>query len=298
MSNAFIPADIGPHPNREHASLGRRAYRLEPDPQTAPVVQWIFAQRLAGHSMARITRALNEAGIPCPSAADPERNTHRSGQAWSLTTVRAILANPRYTGRQVWNRQPTAMDLIDPGNTRLGHRQVQRRGLPDGWVISARPAHPALVSEQDFIAVQGVRAVREDADPGRRYRLAGLLRCGICGRRLESCWSNGRPAYRCRHGHSSASAPDPGRPGNLYIREDRILPHLPALHLLLTAADPATGRRRRRTGQDADVNRPASGEAVISYLRARQITLTYHPATGTLQADTPGDAKAVIGLAS
>jgi hypothetical protein len=34
----------------------------------------MFAQRLAGHSAARITRALNDAGVPCPSAADPGRN--------------------------------------------------------------------------------------------------------------------------------------------------------------------------------------------------------------------------------
>jgi site-specific DNA recombinase len=27
-----------------------------------------------------------------------------------------------------------------------------------------------------------------------------LLACGVCGRRLESAWSNGKPAYRCRHG--------------------------------------------------------------------------------------------------
>ena len=46
------------------------------------------------------------------------------------------------------------------------------------------------------------------------------------------------------------------------------------------------------------MNRPASEEDVIRYLRARQITLTYHPVAGTLQADTPGDVKAVIGLAS
>jgi Recombinase len=70
-------------------------------------------------------------GASCP---------HRSGQAWTLFTVRAILANPRYTGRQVWNRQPTSHDLIDAANTGLGHRQVQRWAQPDGWVISARPA--------------------------------------------------------------------------------------------------------------------------------------------------------------
>jgi len=150
----YLLADAGPHPNRAHAAWGRRARRLETDQETATVVRWIFAQRLAGHSVARITRALNEAGIPCPSAADPGRNTHRAGLAWSLATMRAILANPRYTGRQVWNRQPSAMNLIDPANTGLGHRQVQRWGPPEGWVISARPSHPALVSEEDFIAVR------------------------------------------------------------------------------------------------------------------------------------------------
>jgi site-specific DNA recombinase len=41
-------ADAGPHPNKAHAAWGRRAHRLEPDPATAPVVTWMFVQRLAG----------------------------------------------------------------------------------------------------------------------------------------------------------------------------------------------------------------------------------------------------------
>src|SRR6266849_5859597 len=49
---------------------------------------------------------------PCPSAADPGRNPHRTGAGWTLRTVAAILANPRYTGRQVWNRQRTDFDLV------------------------------------------------------------------------------------------------------------------------------------------------------------------------------------------
>ena len=64
-------ADAGPHPNKAHAAWGRRAHRLEPDPVTAPVVTWMFGQRLTGHSAARITRALNDAGIPCSSAESP-----------------------------------------------------------------------------------------------------------------------------------------------------------------------------------------------------------------------------------
>jgi site-specific DNA recombinase len=86
--------DAGPHPNKVHASWGRRAHRLEPGPATAQVVTWIFAQRLAGHSVARITRALNDAGMPSPSAADPERNPHRTGAAWRLRTV-ATCPRPR-----------------------------------------------------------------------------------------------------------------------------------------------------------------------------------------------------------
>jgi site-specific DNA recombinase len=153
-------ADAGPHPNKAHGAWGRRAHRLEPDPGTAHVVTWMFVQRLDGHSVARIARTLNDAGIPCPSAADPDRNPHRPGTAWTLGAVTSILGNPRYTGRQVWNRQRTDSELADPADIALGHRQVQRWNLPEGWVISARPAHPALVSEADFIAAQAVNAAR------------------------------------------------------------------------------------------------------------------------------------------
>jgi site-specific DNA recombinase len=100
----------------------------------------MFAQRLAGHSRARIARALNEAGIPCPSAADPGRNPHRTGTAWTLGTVTTILGNPRYTGRQVWNRQRTDSELADPANTSLGHTSVQRWTCPTGG--SSPPGPP------------------------------------------------------------------------------------------------------------------------------------------------------------
>jgi hypothetical protein len=171
--------------------------------------------------VARIARALNEAGVPCPSASDPVRNPHRTGTGWSLGTVATILSNPRYTGRQVWNRQRTDRDLADPADVSLGHKSVQRWNLPDGWVISRNPAYPALVSEADFIAAQDISAARGPAPAAgpaaprkRRYLLARLLVCGGCGRRMESAWSNGKPAYRCRHGHTSASRPGQGRAKN------------------------------------------------------------------------------------
>ena len=206
----------------------------------------------------------------------------------------AILANPRYTGRQVWNRQRTDTELADPANVTLGHKSVQRWNLPDGWVISSRPAHPALVSEDDFVAAQGINAARGPVPHNgpvlRRYRLAGLLTCGLCGRRMESAWSNGKPAYRCRHGRTSAMAPDPACPKNTYIREEKLLAHLPALHLLLTS--PAV-RARRRTRAGADVRSTISPGEVIGYLREHEITLTWNPAAAALQAHATQTAKTV-----
>jgi hypothetical protein len=52
----------------------------------------------AGHSVARIARALNESGVSCPSAAHPERNSHRRVTGWTLGAVTTILQNPRYSG--------------------------------------------------------------------------------------------------------------------------------------------------------------------------------------------------------
>jgi hypothetical protein len=185
--------------NRAHAAWGRRLHRLEPNPSTALHVQWIFAQRLAGGSVASIARDLNERGVPCPSAADPDRNQHRDRRTWMLTTVAAILANPRYTGRQVWNRQRTDQDHLDPHGGIARRQQVQRWNPAPHRAISQTVAHPPLVSEHDFIAVQAIHTVPLPRDgAARSYLLAGLVYCGICGRVMDSYWAHHRPAYRRR----------------------------------------------------------------------------------------------------
>jgi hypothetical protein len=52
-------------------------------------------------------------------------------------------------------------------------------------VISEGRTHPALVSDADFTAAQGItaQAVPEDGSQ-RRYALTGLLICASCRRRL------------------------------------------------------------------------------------------------------------------
>ena len=217
--------DGGPHPNRVHAKWGRRLQKLEPDPATAPHVEWIFERRSTGCSIAGIARELNERGVPSPSRSDVDRNRHRTASPWTVQTVAAILGNPRYTGRQVWNRVANERDKVTLGSGRPG----QRPNRADQWAVSASLAHTPLVSTRMFAAVQEVRASRPTGDGASRlYLLAGLVVCRVCGRRMDSNWVHGRASYRCRHGRTSARALDPGAPKILYWREDRLLARVAA----------------------------------------------------------------------
>jgi hypothetical protein len=49
---------------------------------------------------------------------------------WETTAIRAILLNPRYTGRQVWNRVRTDEVLIDVDDVALGHENRHRWNDP------------------------------------------------------------------------------------------------------------------------------------------------------------------------
>ncbi|MBM2620482.1 recombinase family protein [Actinoplanes sp. LDG1-06] len=135
-------ADGGPHPNPSKAAEGKRLHRLEPDPVTARVVARIFNEYVAGQGMTSIARGLTQDGIAFPSAYDRARNPHRHTQVWETTAIRAILQNPRYTGRQVWNRARTDEVLIDVDDVALGHENRHRWNDPSQWTWSrGGPTH-------------------------------------------------------------------------------------------------------------------------------------------------------------
>ena len=147
--------DAGPHPNRAHAAWGRRRQRLDPDPVAAPTVRWIFAERLTGRSVAGIARELNERGVLCPSATDPARNRHRSGQSWNLRSVAVILANPHANGVDAGRRADLAQ-TGHPGPT---------RDHPLRFGIASLPHDRPL----DGVVREGCRPIASSG-PGRQER--------------------------------------------------------------------------------------------------------------------------------
>ena len=229
--------DAGPHPNPAKAADGRRLHRLEPDPIAAPVVRRIYREYLAGHGLHAISEGLTRDGIACPSAHDPARNSHRLGVGWPKSAIVVILTNPRYTGRQVWNKQRKAEVLLDIEDVAAGYETKFKWNEPGSWIWSDNIAHEPLVSVEDFEAVQAVRLNRRRRDPeaplqrkqrasDRDYLLSRLLHCSLCGRKMESTFNHGRPHYRCRYPAEYAEANGIKHPRTVYVREDHIVPHL------------------------------------------------------------------------
>jgi hypothetical protein len=117
-----------------------------------------------------IAEALTRDGIACPSAYDRARNPHRTGEAWAKGAVRVILTNPRYTGRQVWNKQRTDEVLLDINDVALGHTSIMRWNPTSRWIVSKDVVHEPLVSDEAFELVQQqlVRRARTGTHPRSR----------------------------------------------------------------------------------------------------------------------------------
>jgi site-specific DNA recombinase len=224
--------DAGPHPTPGKAALGIRIHRLEPDPATAQIVVRIFEEYVSGKGLFAIAESLTRDGVPSPSAYDRARNPHRNGRGWSKTAVRAILINPRYTGVAVWGRQRRDEVLVDVEDVAAGHRTKLRWNDEDAWVRSPGVAHEPLISAELFEAAQTRRAangrttIRKPRRTPRPYLLRGLLRCGLCDRRMQGSWNHDQAYYRCRYPTEYALPQRTHHPRIVYIREMHIVPPL------------------------------------------------------------------------
>lgn len=129
----------------------RTRVRLEIAPRESQVVRLIFAWRVHGQlSAPDIAARLATDPDLYPAPADP---TTGLPTPWTPSTIRAVLCNPKYLGRQVWGRH---------------HRG--RRAPCSAWVWSDTWAHPALIDADTFATAQQPRraAPAEPSQAGRK----------------------------------------------------------------------------------------------------------------------------------
>jgi site-specific DNA recombinase len=119
---------------------------------------------------------------------------------------------------------------IDVHDVALGHHT--RMGWNDAhdWVRSKEQTHEPLISDDLCDAAQAAftekrRTTQRTPIEGRHYVLAGLVRCGACGRRMEGSRNNGKPDDRGQI-HRDDPVDRAGHPPTMYLKEEAILPQV------------------------------------------------------------------------
>lgn len=147
--------------------------RLVVDEVEATVVRAIFRAWVEGKALKAIAAQLNSDGIAAPH---DRGNGNKIGRGWPHSTVRAILANERYTGRVTWN---TSKWVRVPG--KRSRRRVDR---PESeWRVLDVP-ELRVIDDDTFRAAQ--RRFRKgrgrvEGTAKSPHLLTGLLICGVCG---------------------------------------------------------------------------------------------------------------------
>ncbi|TQM85467.1 recombinase-like zinc beta ribbon protein [Saccharothrix saharensis] len=230
----YVVGDGGPHPNPRKASEGYRLRVLAIDEPSAEVVRRIFAEYLSGRGDRAIATGLNRDRIPCPSARRPDQNRHRLADGWQGSTVRAILDNPRYTGFAFFGRWARQETLLDPDDVAAGYVIRFRRASADRIVRSRKPAHPAIVSVEEFTQAHLLRksksagelktarkTERAERPTKRPYLFRGIVRCTACGRKMEASPRARGVYYRCPARTLAPGSPALAtHPPTVYLRED------------------------------------------------------------------------------
>ena len=263
-------ADAGPHPNPAKAADGKRLHKLEPDPETAWVVRRIFAEYLAGRGLFAIAEGLTRDRIPSPSQHDAARNPHRTGQGWAKSAVRAILRNPRYTGRQVWNKQRKDEILLDVNDVARGYETRLRWNDTGQWVWSD------TIAQEPLVSVGGLRG-RPGHHGRRRARPAGQPRDPPAGHATPTPCAAGCTAgsasagckastttaayYRCRYPKEYALASHVRHPGNVYLREADVLPAIDRWLAVIFAPAPAHPDHPRDASSPGPARHPRARRA-------------------------------------
>lgn len=171
----------------------------------AEVVRAIYSQYLKGSSMNAISRAIAGQDYPnlpkMPHCDAPsvifarEKGKALPDRKWSLATTQQILRNPKYAGFVAY--VPTINGKCQsPMKNWVDFIVRDEKGEP------VKAVWPAIVSEADWWAVQGLRdknRIRKDGTKidrrgnARKHFGAGVYRCGICGGPMHS----GDKSYRC-----------------------------------------------------------------------------------------------------
>ncbi len=172
-----------------YVKVGRDKIEKDPDLRVREAIGLVFARFAEMQSVRQVFLSLRADRIELPYLAS--RSTGQHQVSWKLpvySTVSNLLTNPVYAGAYAFGRTGSRT-TIENGRKRVlrGHRKD-----PSDWAVLLIDHHEGYVSWADYERNQ--RLIADNANcKGMMVRgavrkgealLAGLMRCGHCGRRL------------------------------------------------------------------------------------------------------------------
>lgn len=175
--------------------------RMEPDPETAPIVRMIFEMAAQGENTTAIIKALFDRRIPTPgeykkAKGQANHDISRCGGIWGGSSVLNILHDERYTGTYIIGKRESR----EVGSTLVRLKdESQWVKIPDH--------HPAIISKEMFEKAQKtIQRVKCSKKHVHLYPLREKVYCGNCLHRLSRI---GNVTFRfvCRHTLADEEAP-------------------------------------------------------------------------------------------
>ena len=180
-------------------------YHLVPDPDTAPVVQRIYALFLTGETRTHIAHLLMQEQVPCPARTKGMTGRRFTGE-WTPTTIKRILTLPTYYG------------AVTQHTREMVSYKVHKARFLDStdWIV-VEGIHEGLVTKADFLQAQKLLETRSYTAPdAQAHRLTGLVYCADCGGKLFAHKVGGHfDLLHLQPPAGAASVHQPRHPGGL-----------------------------------------------------------------------------------
>ncbi len=194
--------------------------RLLIDDEAAEIVRLIFNRYLEGEGSSKITKYLNESGVPNPTkykqnCGESYVNSSATDDLglWNRTTIKRILKNEMYTG-----------SMVQGVSKKVSYKSKKMMSVPKSDWIVVKNTHEPIIDIQTFQLVQELMGThRRNNGQGEPHVLAGKIKCLDCGSSLNRISPlNRKGGRKYKYLRCSMVDKDPRICGGHYIRLDEL----------------------------------------------------------------------------
>jgi len=175
-----------------------------PDTRVQAAIRLVFEQFTALRSARQVLLWFRQEQLSLPAlTAEAPWGARVTWQLPGYNTILSLLRNPVYAGAYAFGRTSTRTRIVDGAAQKTrGHRRPRA-----DWLVLLPGHHEGYIAWDTYDQIQQLLADNAQMN-GRMAKgavrtgpslLAGLLRCGRCGRRLHVTYSGTVVRYTCRH---------------------------------------------------------------------------------------------------